>query len=337
MSNTVTAYFKGRVGVAEALYQNDYGIVMAFDGIDLPAHFDCYFAVPGSDTAIPGVGADSRVVIPNAVLANSGNVVIHIPLHTGDSDSEVEYIVYFKVIGRARPEDDGTPVQMTAIERALALLQEPIGNIEEIVNEALSFTGTSFNDINNKLDNLIANSTPSQVTTLWSGTIMKEGDVATLSQSIADFDFVDVYVEYYDSDYLRKPVANGGAYFAIQSQNLDDNGANNYLQLWEKGLQISGTTATVIKNVSFRWDDFTAPPVVTPNAQTGTNVVRIDGIKLVSDTIPELNDVRYGADGVTYNNAGNAVRAQITDLKSEINDINAIFIDSAGRFYAKGE
>lgn len=152
MSNTVTAYFKGRVGVAEALYQNDYGIVMAFDGIDLPAHFDCYFTAPGSDTAIPGVGADNRVAIPNAVLANSGNVVIHIPLHTGYSDSEVEYIVYFKVIGRARPEDDGTPVQMTAIEQALALLQTPIGNIEQIVNEALSFTGETFDEMQEDLD-----------------------------------------------------------------------------------------------------------------------------------------------------------------------------------------
>lgn len=126
MSNTITAYFKGRVGVAEALYQNDYGIVMQFDGIDLPAHFDCYFSVSGAEEAIPGVGSDSRVAIPNAVLANSGKVVVHIPLHTGANDSEVEYIVYFKVIGRARPIDDGTPTQMTAIERALALLRSAL-------------------------------------------------------------------------------------------------------------------------------------------------------------------------------------------------------------------
>jgi hypothetical protein len=152
MSNTITAYFKGRVGVAESVYQNDYGIVMAFDSIDLPAHFDCYFSRLNQEEALPGLGADNRVTIPNSILANPGNVTIHIPLHIGANDSEVEYIVYFKVIGRARPIDDGTPTQMTAIEQALALLQNPITNIEQIVNEALAFTGETFEEMQEDLD-----------------------------------------------------------------------------------------------------------------------------------------------------------------------------------------
>ena len=147
MSNEITAYFKGRTGVAESVYQNDYGIIMVFDGIDLPAHFDCYFSILNQDEAVPGVGADNRVAIPNTVLANPGNVTTHIPLHTGENDSEVEYVVTFKVIGRARPIDDGTPEQMTAVEHAIALLNEPISNIEDIVNEALSFTGTTLDEL----------------------------------------------------------------------------------------------------------------------------------------------------------------------------------------------
>lgn len=152
MSNTITAFFKGRVGVAEAVYQNDYGIVMNLDSIELPAHFDCYFSTLGDDEAIPGIGADNQVVIPNGCLSRPGSVTLHIPLHAGANDSEVEYIVYFKVIGRARPIDDGTPVQMTAIEQALALLQNPIGNIEQIVNEALAFTGDTFAEMQEQLD-----------------------------------------------------------------------------------------------------------------------------------------------------------------------------------------
>lgn len=151
MSNQITAYFKGRTGVAEPVYQNDYGMVLNFDGIYLPSNFDCHFSVLGSDTAVPGVGADNRVAIPNSVLSHEGNVTVHIPLHTGSDDSEVEYVVYFKVIGRARPEDDGTPAQMTAIERALALLSQPITNIEEIVNEALAFAGETFDEMRSDL------------------------------------------------------------------------------------------------------------------------------------------------------------------------------------------
>lgn len=152
MSNTITAYFKGRVGVAESVYQNDYGMVMNFDSIDLPAHFDCYFSILNQEEAIPGVGADGMVAIPNSVLANPGAVTIHIPIHTGANDSEVEYVVYFKVIGRARPIDDGTPDEMTAIAKALALLQNPITNIEQIVNEALAFTGDTFDEMQEQLD-----------------------------------------------------------------------------------------------------------------------------------------------------------------------------------------
>lgn len=152
MSNTITAYFKGKVGVAEAAYRYDSGLVMAFDGIYLPAHFDCYFTVSGSESAIAGIGADNRVAIPESVLQSPGKIEVHIPLHTGENDSEVEYVAYFKVIDRARPEDDGTPSQMTAIEQALALLQTPIGNIEAIVSEALSFTGETFDEMQEDLD-----------------------------------------------------------------------------------------------------------------------------------------------------------------------------------------
>ena len=152
MSNTITAYFKGRVGVAESIYRYDSGIVMVFDEIYLPAHFDCYFSVMGSDSAIASIGADNRVVIPDEVLENPGKIELHIPLHDGENSSRVEYVVYFKIIDRARPEDDGTPTQMTAIEQALALLQNPITNIEQIVNEALAFTGETFEEMQADLE-----------------------------------------------------------------------------------------------------------------------------------------------------------------------------------------
>lgn len=154
MSNTITAYFKGRVGVAESVYQNDYGIVMAFDSIDLPAHFDCYFSRLNQEEALPGLGADNRVTIPNSILANPGNVTIHIPLHTGESDSEVEYVIYFKVIGRARPIDDGTPEQQTAISEAIAVLQYAERKIPEDLQNYYDshIAPTLTDDVSNWLD-----------------------------------------------------------------------------------------------------------------------------------------------------------------------------------------
>lgn len=127
MSNTITAYFKGRVGVAESVYQYDYGLVMALDGIDdLPANFDCYFSTTGEEESIPAIGANYRIAIPNNALSRSGDVTLHIPQHSGANDSEVEYIVTFKVIGRARPVDDGAEDAVTAISQAIALLTSAV-------------------------------------------------------------------------------------------------------------------------------------------------------------------------------------------------------------------
>lgn len=46
----------------------------------------------------------------------------------------------------------------------------------------------------------------------------------------------------------------------------------------------------------------------------------------------ELQDIRVGANGATYPNAGDAVRGQVTDLKSDITAVNdtKIYFDSEG-------
>ena len=334
MSNTITAFFKGRVGVAEAVYQNDYGIVMILDSIELPAHFDCYFSTLEQDEAIPGIGVGNRVAIPNDCLTRAGNVTLHIPLHTGANDSEVEYIVYFKVIKRARPVDDGTPVQMSAIERALALLQDPIGNIEDIVNEALSFTGETFDEMKADLNtfkdgiderqdlveaqvaNLATNVKANTVTTLWEGTLDTKGQSVTLSEDISNYDFIDIYTSGVDTVYLRKPVSNTVS-FEIQVQNMSDTASVSFIKWAESNLTISGKTATLNRTVIVSWEDFSAAPVVSEATST-VPITRIDGVKIGSHESAELIDGRVGADGVTYGNIGTANRTQFTALKNII-------------------
>ena len=139
MSNEITAYFKGRKGVAESLYQYDYGMVLVFDGIDLPATFDCYFSNEGDEEATPAIGADNRVAIPNKCLSVPGTFTVHIPNHTGLNDSEVEYVVTIKVINRAKPVDDGTEENQTAISQAIAALNHNNlpGLVPDVVTEWL--------------------------------------------------------------------------------------------------------------------------------------------------------------------------------------------------------
>lgn len=123
MSNTITAYFKGRVGVCESVYQYDTGMVLVLDGIDLGEAFVAYFDVSGAEDAIPAIGQEDRVAIPNSCLTTSGNVTVHIPINEGENDSEVEYVVTFRVIGRARPVDDVTSADQSVIAQAIALVR----------------------------------------------------------------------------------------------------------------------------------------------------------------------------------------------------------------------
>ena len=58
---------------------------------------------------------------------------------------------------------------------------------------------------------------------------------------------------------------------------------------------------------------------ITVERERITNLATLDEGSTTGDA--ELIDIRVGADGVTYNNAGTAVRSQVADLKSAIDDV----------------
>ena len=136
MSNEITAYFKGRTGVVESVYQYDYGKVLVIDGLDLPAVFEVHFANSGDDTSITVIGQDNRAAIPNSCLEKADVVTAYIYAHEGENDGETEYIAKFNVIRRAMPvDDDVSRKAQSAISKAVALLQSTNANILETIEE----------------------------------------------------------------------------------------------------------------------------------------------------------------------------------------------------------
>lgn len=135
MSNSITAFFKGRIGVAESVYQDDYGVVLALENISLPPVFDCYFNTVNEAESVSAIGRDYRVAIPNACLTRPGRVDVYIPAHETAYDSMVEYVVSFMVMGRARPADESRDRDRTALSEAVALLNHVDSTFDERIGE----------------------------------------------------------------------------------------------------------------------------------------------------------------------------------------------------------
>lgn len=200
-------------------------------------------------------------------------------------------------------------------------------------NADIAAMSDDIDTIDARVDNFINSVVPNAVETLWTGSINEVGDSATLSKAVSNFDYIDLYLlGSADSKYIRVPATQTAV--EIQQQNLSDNASSNFLRLWEMGVSISGSTVSITKSIAWAWDDpDNSNPTVTANAQNSLPITRIDGVKVASDTPAELLDIRVGADGKTYNSAGDAVRCQISDLMQSffpIEWIEGSYISSMG-------
>ena len=179
-------------------------------------------------------------------------------------------------------------------------------------------TGEAINDISARVDNMINTQTNASVTTLWTGRINLKNETANLSESINNFDFIDVYCGGADTVFARQHVSGSSVHFELQSQNMSDDASVQFMRWWETGLTISGTTATITKAIKCFWDDFSTVPVVSQATGGGVDIIRIDGVKIGHVENDEIIDARVGANGTTYPTLGGAIRGQVTDLKADL-------------------
>lgn len=106
MSNITKIAFKRQTKIdAKPLYQYDYGQVLKFIDLSLPASYEVHFSNYERGEASVVLATSNEVAIPDVYLQSGRDIYVWIYLHTGDNDGETEYQITIPVIDRARPSN----------------------------------------------------------------------------------------------------------------------------------------------------------------------------------------------------------------------------------------
>jgi len=129
-NNIVTATFaEGCYSTTtDAIYQYDKGLILSIDGVELPETFETHFSnYSYGGTAIPMIGSNGTVNIPDEVNTLGATVYVWIVLHTGTDDTET--VLHIEIPVNRKSDAvyvEPTPSEQSIIEQAIAVLNQAI-------------------------------------------------------------------------------------------------------------------------------------------------------------------------------------------------------------------
>lgn len=179
--------------------------------------------------------------------------------------------------------------------------------------------------VNSRIDNLTANVLPDSVETIldWADV---ESASKTLTKNVSGFDYLDLYFKEVTSGTNRIVFAQRYPRTAFPAQVtipvISWGGGTDpkYLYFQDLMIAISGTTLTMSQLRIYSWDGKAADGA---NIETGILVdqIRVDGVKISSNTSAELTDLRTAHNGTVYASARAAREADYNALDGEIGSI----------------
>ena len=138
-TNIITARFGiCNQAVTAERYQYDYGQVLQFSGIPLPAAYVVDFSNnPKGGDSTSQIGGEDGVNIPDAYFLTGRPIYVFVYLHTGEDDGETVYRVEIPVRPRpARTNATPTPVQQSVIDETIAALNAGVDRAETAADSA---------------------------------------------------------------------------------------------------------------------------------------------------------------------------------------------------------
>lgn len=144
---------------------------------------------------------------------------------------------------------------------------------------------------------------------------------ARLSQPISNFDYIEFHygLNANDNFSIKRVDALEGTY-TFNFFNIIDDITTKGVNAYEMEVDLHSDSVSVYGNRYWSWSGASSDNATKKNTEESDDakfsILKIVGIKFLADA--EVADIRVGADGTTYTSAGEAVREQISDLKSQI-------------------
>lgn len=247
--------------------------------------------------------------IKNAVWGKDVRQAIHDSIHDCYED------------GRAGGTDLIAREMITAVETAKA---DKVDLAEEVSTRSREIAVER-----SRVDNLVAKLGSDEVRkTLWTGVAKVENTTIEIDGTLSDWDYLDFGINIGGRIEIQTVYATAGGK-VFRSLNLpNDSTVGHVYNATEMTVNVDVENNVVIltEHVLFKWDwtstSANNPTLINIDDETLTTayIYQIDGRKIVENV--ETSDIRIGADGTVYDTAGEAVRGQIDDLKSDFTDLN---------------
>ena len=133
MSNILRVSFRGNQQITtKSLYQYDYGQILKFVDLTLPAAYEVHFSNYEHGESTTVLTTSNEVTIPDTYFTSGKDIYVWIFLHTGADDGETEYQITIPIIRRASISDEQpTPEEETIINQTIAALNDALTESRE--------------------------------------------------------------------------------------------------------------------------------------------------------------------------------------------------------------
>ena len=189
------------------------------------------------------------------------------------------------------------------------------------VNGGLLAYKTDVDVLEAQVADVITNNNGYKIETLWTGSAYTGDTTLSLSKAITNYDYLDFYAFISGIVQIYTVDATTGNLF-VKGLNLTDDDSGKSVSMYEMKCIIDTQAVEIEFNHEWKWSGSSSASASKVSNPTACRLEKIVGRKCVvnqSDT--EVLDIRVGADGTTYDSAGNAVRTQVSTLSGEIGNL----------------